>query len=74
VKSLATWSCRSGSSASKVARDGIGIGEPDGELPDEEPEEEPEEEEEEEAEEEEEGTWLEPGDSGANASAGRWRL
>lgn len=37
MKSLATWSCRSGSSASKVVRDGIG--EADGEEPDEEEEE-----------------------------------
>ena len=67
VKSLATWSCRSGSSAStNAARDGIG--EPDGEEPEEEPEEDKEE------EEEEDGAWLEPGDEGVNVSVGRWRL
>ncbi len=64
MKSLATWSCRSGSSASKVVRDGIG--EADGEEPDEEDEEED--------KDKEEGAWLEPGDEGVNASAGRWRL
>ena len=64
MKSLATWSCRSGSSASKVARDCVG--EPDRELPDDS--------EEDEEDEDEEGTWLEPGDEGVNASAGRWRL
>jgi hypothetical protein len=68
VKSLATWSWRSGSSASKVVRDWMG--EPDGEEPDDEEEDE----EAEEAEEAEEGAWLEPGDEGVNASAGRWRL
>jgi len=59
VKSLATWSCRSGSSAStNVARDETG--EPDGEQPEDEAD--------------EEGAWLEPGDEGANASGERWRL
>lgn len=58
VKSLATWSCRSASSASNVAGDGMG--EPDGEPP--------------EDEDEDDCAWLDPGDEGANASAGRWRL
>ena len=60
VKSLATCSCRSGSSASNAAGDGMG--EPEEEQP-----------EEEEAE-EEDRAWLDPGDEGANASGGRWRL